>query len=91
MLVGLTAEAEFKPEALEMPANGILFVYSDVVTEAKNSKGNLYSEEKLLKMLNQADRGSAPSIIKYIEDDIAAFSEKAEQYDDITMLCVKRL
>jgi len=88
MLVGLTSEAEFNPGSLILKDKNILFLYSDGVTESKNTDGEIYSEEKLLEKLNLSQKETSSSILKEIEEDILSFSENAEQYDDITMVCI---
>jgi sigma-B regulation protein RsbU (phosphoserine phosphatase) len=88
MLVGLTSEAEFESEGLDMHENDMLFVYSDGVTEAKNVSDDLYSEPRLLERLNGGHKETAGSVIEEIQEDVLGFSENAEQYDDITMLCL---
>ncbi|GEM_PF-1524468 len=89
MLVGLTSKAEFKSETLNLEKKDILFLYSDGVTESKNAAGELYSEQKLLEMLNCSDRRASCSVITEIKEDVLAYSRDAEQYDDITMLCIE--
>ncbi|MGV8124223.1 MAG: SpoIIE family protein phosphatase [Candidatus Xenobiia bacterium LiM19] len=89
MLAGLTSKAEFKSETLDLKEHDILFLYSDGVTESKNAAGELYSEQKLLEKLNRADKDTSSSVIREIKEDVLAFSKDAEQYDDITMLCIK--
>ncbi|WP_462325889.1 SpoIIE family protein phosphatase [Desulfoplanes sp.] len=88
MLVGLTPEAEFGSEELDMHENDMLFVYSDGVTEAKNTADDLYSEPRLLEQLNGGHKETARRVIEEIREDVLGFSKNAEQYDDITMLCL---
>jgi sigma-B regulation protein RsbU (phosphoserine phosphatase) len=88
MLVGLTSEAEFESEELDMHENDMLFIYSDGVTEAKNVSDDLYAEPRLLEQLNGGHKETARSVIEEIQEDVLGFSENAEQYDDITMLCL---
>lgn len=89
MLVGLTSKAEFKSQTLDLRENNILFIYTDGVTESKDKDDQIYSEEQLLEKLNKADKMSSESLINWIKDDLQAFSKDTEQYDDITMLCIR--
>jgi serine phosphatase RsbU (regulator of sigma subunit) len=74
------------------PENNIL-IYTDGVTESQNTNEEFYGEEKLLKVLNDKDKGSqnTKEIIKNIEADIKDFSNGASQFDDITILDLKYL
>ena len=74
------------------PGNNIL-IYTDGVTESQNTNEEFYGEEKLLKVLNDKDKGSqnTKEIIKNTEADIKDFSNGASQFDDITILDLKYL
>jgi sigma-B regulation protein RsbU (phosphoserine phosphatase) len=89
MLVGLTPKAEFRSETITLNRKDMLFLYSDGVTESKNAAGELYSEQRLLDVLNRCDKDDTCAAIGAIKEDVLAFSKDAEQYDDITMLCIK--
>jgi len=90
MLVGLTQKAEFKAETIRLKKKDMLFLYSDGVTESKNAAGELYSEQRLSEMLNRCSMNDACTVIDAIKEDVLTFSKDAEQYDDITMLCIER-
>ena len=89
MLVGLTPKAEFESQIVKMQNNGALLMYSDGVTEAKNMNNELYTEERLLEKMLMIPKESAKCVIDGINKDLQEFSGNAEQYDDITMLCIK--
>lgn len=88
MLVGLTPEAEFESEAHDMNEDDMLFIYSDGLTEAKNTSDDLYSEPRLLEKLNAGCKENALCVVEGMKKDVLEFSAHAEQYDDITMLCL---
>lgn len=90
MLVGLTPKAEFRSETITLNRKDVLFLYSDGVTESKNAAGELYSEQRLSEMLNRCSMSDACTVIDAIKEDVLTFSKDAEQYDDITMLCIER-
>ncbi len=86
MLVGLTSRAEFIPESRSLGRGAMVLLYSDGVTESRNPAGDLFSEERLREV---PGRGGSPcAVIKEVDDAVAAFARDAEQYDDITMLCL---
>ncbi|MBO6087984.1 SpoIIE family protein phosphatase [bacterium] len=71
------------------PENNIL-IYTDGVTEAQNTKGDFYGEERLINILNNKIQ-EPKEIIENIKADIREFSNGASQFDDITMLDIKYL
>lgn len=89
MLVGLTDEARFKAEALDLDEGSVLFLYSDGVTEARGTGGEQFSEERLRAALNLAGATTAREIVGEVRRAVAAFTGGEEPYDDLTMLCVR--
>ena len=65
-----------------------IFQYTDGVTEATNVNNELYGMGRLGAVLNTVkDKGPA-DILPAVKKDIDAFVGEAEQFDDITMLCL---
>ena len=64
----------------------MLFLYTDGVTEAKNTREALFEEEALERVLQEhlADGGEA--VLNAVLDSVHAFSKDAPQNDDITIL-----
>lgn len=89
MLVGLTDEARFKAEALDLDEGSVLFLYSDGVTEARGAGVEQFSEERLRATLNRAGDTTAREIVGEARRAVAAFTGGEEPYDDLTMLCIR--
>ena len=66
-----------------------IFLYTDGVTEANNLSEELYGEERLRTLLNKESASGVEEICKDVKADVDIFSEGREQFDDITMLCIK--
>ena len=66
-----------------------LFLYTDGVPEATNAKNELFGTERMLNALNQTADAEPQQILKIMRDDVDKFAEGAEQFDDITMLCME--
>ena len=67
----------------------ILYVYTDGVTEANNSKHEMFGEKRMLKALDLASGEDMMTLSKSIVDSITKFIDGSEQFDDITMLGLK--
>lgn len=67
----------------------IILVYSDGVPEATNAAGEQFSNERLKQLLGDFS-GTAEGLIETIINSITAFTEGAQQHDDITMLAGRR-
>ena len=73
---------------LQLAPGDTLFLYTDGVTEATNAAEQLYGENRLLTLLNGQHFDSARSLCESVKADVDAFVATAEQFDDITMLCL---
>jgi sigma-B regulation protein RsbU (phosphoserine phosphatase) len=69
---------------------GDVFVfYTDGVTEAMNSKRELYGEERLVRVVTASRGFTCKGILNAIEKDVRSFEPKHKQHDDITLVAVK--
>ena len=67
-----------------------LFVYTDGVTEATDASSALCGTERMLAALDGCASDSPEALLHGVKADIDAFVGGAPQFDDITMLCLKR-
>ncbi|MDO4563365.1 MAG: SpoIIE family protein phosphatase [Clostridia bacterium] len=92
VLGGMEA-VKYTEHETRLEAGDALFLYTDGVTEACNMKQELFSDERLISLLNSADVSclNPDALLPRISREIDTFAEGAEQADDITMLGVKFL
>jgi sigma-B regulation protein RsbU (phosphoserine phosphatase) len=89
LLVGVFEQAQFEEESFALAPGDALVMFSDGVTEAENTGGEMYGEERLLASLAGAAAKSAQEIVSHVLDGVRAFSVGAGQADDITVLVVR--
>ena len=73
---------------LQLVQGDTICLYTDGVTEATNAEEQLYGDERLQNLLNRQQGASAQAICEAIKADVDAFVGEAEQFDDITLLCL---
>lgn len=66
-----------------------IFQYTDGVTEAINTKEEFYGMERLGVILNKVKDGTPNEILPAVKRDLDEFVGTADQFDDITMLCLE--
>lgn len=81
----------FNYESLTMTIHpgDTLYLYTDGVTEAFNSKWELYGETRLEDLLKANLRAGQNEIIKITLADVAAFAAGTPPSDDITLMAIK--
>ena len=81
--------AEYSNYQIRLNPGDVLMVYTDGVPEASDPDQQFYGTDRLLRALNSAGGQTPEELIRTIRQDMDTFTSGAEQFDDITMLCVK--
>ena len=87
--LALDPDLIFMNEELTLSPGDCLFLYTDGVTEAKDSNGQRFKEKRLINALNKNSNATPEELITTVRDELESFSRGTEQFDDITMLSVK--
>ncbi|MEA5549556.1 SpoIIE family protein phosphatase [Anabaena cylindrica UHCC 0172] len=87
--VGMMPGMKFQIEQILLEPSDILIGYTDGVTEGKNPEGKLFTDKRLRDILEQPST-SAIDLLNAIKTNLFDFIADAPQFDDITMLCVRR-
>ena len=90
LALGLFAGRVYEEQSFDLAPGDLLAIYSDGVTEANNIKEEEYSTERLIEMLRAHRERPAAEIVSEILDDIDRFVGAAPQFDDITLLVIRR-
>jgi sigma-B regulation protein RsbU (phosphoserine phosphatase) len=74
----------------QLSKGDMIILYTDGVTEAVDSGDNLYGNDRLLNIIEENKYITDPEkICSIIKNDIDKFVGSAEQFDDITILCMR--
>ena len=86
--LGLFGDFPYEGQECDIIKGTSLFLYTDGVTEAENTVKALYSDERLLDLLNKQQKNLPQTIVDAVLDDVNKHADGAEQSDDITIMCV---
>ena len=89
IMIGALEDQDYEDYTMTIPKDGKLFVYTDGVAEAQNMEETLFGLDRIGENLNKLSEQDPQSLIEGMHQAIDAFEEGAEQFDDITMLCVE--
>ena len=76
-------------DTIQLAEDDVLVIYTDGITEAMNSKRELFSEERLQKAIGEFGQLPAQGFVDSLTDEIHSFTEGFEQNDDITIVAIK--
>jgi sigma-B regulation protein RsbU (phosphoserine phosphatase) len=80
----------WKEETLKFEVGDFLFMFTDGVSEATNSKGEMYEDQRLKRFLLDSQRQSPDELTESVLDEIRSFMGGAPQSDDITIMILRR-
>ena len=81
----------YKEYELQMEPGSKLFLYTDGVPETMGDEesGEMFGMERLLSALNMDPEAAPEQILTQVRGALEDFVRDAEQFDDLTMLCVE--
>ena len=80
---------QFRQHEFQLYPGDSFFVYTDGVTEATSSEKELFGTDRMLEALNKAPDAEPEEILANVMGEINRFMDGEDQFDDITMLCLK--
>ncbi len=89
LVLGGVEGLKYKEHNLKMEPGSKIFLYTDGVVEATNLKNELFGTDRLISALNDDLSAEPEDILKFVREKVDVFVDKAEQFDDLTMLCIE--
>lgn len=86
--LGVMEEASYQDMEIKLEPGDRIVIYTDGVTEAMNSAGELYAHENLMNTVRSCASFSTDEIAARILDSVKQFSSGIPQADDITVLAL---
>ena len=88
-VIGGMDGAKYKEYELRLEPGARLFLYTDGVPEATSAENVLFGTDRMLEALNAVPDASPLEILRSVQHAVDGFVQDAEQFDDLTMLCVE--
>ena len=88
--VGVMGDWPYSLQEMTLSPGTMLFLYTDGLTEATRSDGELFNEDRVLTHLSGHDENISPkSLVAAMTEAVNQFIGDAEQSDDLTMLVLR--
>jgi len=87
--LGMMPDMKFEAKTMNVGPGETLFAFTDGVTEARDTAGRLFSEERLFGLLAEGSP-SAAAFLDSVEAAVSAHAAGVDRSDDITMLAARR-
>ncbi len=79
----------YRDYTLTLEPGARLFVYTDGIPEATDAEKQMYGTDRMIQALRSAETGTPEQILSAVRNSVSAFVGSAEQFDDLTMLCLE--
>ena len=89
VFIGALKGYTYKAYELQLEPGDKLFVYTDGVPEANNADNDMFGMTRMEASLNRVCGRDPEGILRGVREDVDAFVAGADQFDDLTMLCLQ--
>jgi sigma-B regulation protein RsbU (phosphoserine phosphatase) len=90
MPLGIIDDANWEQGKVTFDPGQLLVAYTDGITEAQNEKDEFYEEKRLVEVVKSKFGQPVKALQNAVLKDIQEFSLKQPQFDDMTLMVVKR-
>ena len=89
LAIGFAEDYNYKLGSIELEYEDVVVYYTDGITEAENSKKELFGMDRLKDVIEINREKSSPEIKEAILEAVNDFRQDYEQTDDITLVVIK--
>ena len=88
-VIGGMEGLRYKEYEITLEGGSKLFLYTDGVPEATDADGQMFGAERMVEALNSQVDADPEKTLKNVRSAVDGFVKEAEQFDDLTMLCME--
>ena len=89
-VVGFMPDAKYKVNEVTLNSGDSLLVFTDGIPDSKNEQNEFYGHERLVEFVKHKEPTSA-DLVNRLGSELDTFIDTSEQFDDITILALRRL
>ena len=89
LVIGGMEGIRYQEYTLTLSPGDKLFIYTDGIPEAINRNQELFGIKRMMDALNRHPEGTPEEILSGVRRSVGQFAGDAEQFDDMTMLCLE--
>ncbi|MFO7445731.1 MAG: SpoIIE family protein phosphatase [Ignavibacteriaceae bacterium] len=87
---GKIFDTTIEEHELMLNQGDMLLIYTDGITDLKNKENISFGTDRIIKIVSDHKNNSSPELVKNLYIELNRFKNDFPQYDDMTMIAVKR-
>lgn len=87
--IGAISGAKFSVKEVNLSDDDLLIAFTDGIPDTLNINGEFFGKEKMLQILKSKTKPT--DFVNTMEETLQAFIGSADQFDDITLLAIKKM
>ena len=92
LIIGIMNEGvNYETGKININKNDIIVLYTDGVNEALSKDNCEFGEEKIKEIIHSTKNEDVKCILESIKDSLESFTKGTKQYDDITLIVLKKV
>jgi len=91
MILGAFEFATYASRPLHLNLKDVLVIYTDGLTDAENPAGDMFEEDRLVRLIKEVGNSGAEALEMKILESIEEFTQGMAQTDDITFMLLQRI
>jgi len=88
--LGIAANCEYRAEQLQLDPGDILLIYTDGLTEARDSADEEYGEERVIEAIRERCHSDAREVVDASLERLEQFLRGSAPSDDLTVMAIRR-
>jgi len=89
LLAGISPQATYRSETVQLNRSDLLFAYTDGLSEAEDAEGRVFGIDPCRDLLIQQRQAPLPTILDGVRDTLTRFSGRNDLEDDCTLLLLR--
>jgi len=89
--LGIIMDAKFSVKETMLEKNDLFLVFTDGIPDSKNAQDEFFGHERVRSILEGCDQISPTILLQHVQSQVLQFIGSAPQFDDITLLALKRV
>ena len=89
LVIGAVEGVTYREYTLPLQPGSKLFIYTDGITEATDANNAMFGTDRMVAALNEDPDAPPEQLLKNVRRAVDDFVKDAEQFDDLTMLCLE--